>query len=102
MKYDYLKEFKEAFIQDHNKGEERFLRGLYIEEFEGFLSQMATQIKEETMEEVYSKINERERDLKKEWDAKKDDKKYSQVHLACLDGRRMEAAWILSLLTRGR
>jgi len=33
-----LLEFRERFIQDHNKGEERFLRGLFIEEFEAFLT----------------------------------------------------------------
>lgn len=34
---DVITRFRKKFIQDHNKGEERFLRGLFIEEFEEFI-----------------------------------------------------------------
>ncbi len=33
-----IERFREEFIQDHNRGEERFLRGLFIEDFEQWLA----------------------------------------------------------------
>lgn len=46
-----LQEFKKKFIQDHNRGEERFLRGLFIEEFEDFLRQSLRSVREEALKE---------------------------------------------------
>lgn len=34
---DALREFEKQFVNNHNRGEERFLRGLFIEEFYDFL-----------------------------------------------------------------
>lgn len=35
-KKEILAQFRKEFIQDHNKGEERLLRGLFVEDFERF------------------------------------------------------------------
>lgn len=52
VKEQTLQKFRKEFIQDHNRGEERFLRGLFIEEFEQFLSEALDNQEKEILEGI--------------------------------------------------
>lgn len=61
-----IKAFRKEFVQNHNIGEERFLRGLFIEDFEDFLRKQIPVIQEEAVRENNEKIK-RNIDFVRQW-----------------------------------
>lgn len=49
--------FRKKFINDHNRGEERFLRGLFIEEFEEYIKEVYRAASRETATEILDLID---------------------------------------------